>query len=180
MSRRHIGKRHHPGFGEPAVHFQQESRNFFHRGLAAQQQHMVFGVPEVACGHGPEVVGDLDIRSCGGFQAAALHQADGGVGDRFGRQAMGRAGVEAEHVTGQMERADLAPSVGKQLVGANCAADHLIDIFARLALAVDILILPVGKLAGNHTHTGRDHAELVDGRNRLGAGGGENLGRPGR
>jgi hypothetical protein len=119
---------------------------------------------------------DLDIRSGGGFQAAALHQADGGVGDRFSRQAMGGAGIEAEHVAGQMERADLAPSVVEQLVGADRAADHLIDIFARLALAVDFLILPVGKLGGNHTCAGRDHAELVDGRNSLGARGGENLG----
>src|SRR5437899_122305 len=61
-----------------------------------------------------------------GFQAAALHQADGGVGDRFGRQAMGRTSIEAEHVAGQMERADLAPSVVEELVGANRAADHLI------------------------------------------------------
>src|SRR5215216_5151788 len=121
-------------------------------------------------------MGDLDIRSRGGFQAAALHQTDSSIGDRFSRQAMGRAGIEAEHAAGQMERADLAPSVVEELVGANRAADHLIDIFGRLALTVDFLVLPVGKLAGNHTRAGRDHAELVDGRNSLGARGGENLG----
>ena len=107
---------------------------------------MVFRVPEIACGHGPEIVGNSDVGSCGGFQAAALHQADGGIGDRFGCQAMGGTRIETEHVTSQMERADLAPAVAQQLVGANRAADHLVDILGRLAFAVDFLVLAIGRI----------------------------------
>ena len=71
------------------------------------------------------------------------------------------AGFEPEHVAGQMKRADLAASVGKQLVGANRAADHLIDIFRRLILAVDLLVLPVGEF-------GRDQARHARSARRTG------------
>jgi hypothetical protein len=47
---------------------------------------------EVACGHDPELVGDLDVGAGGLFQAAALHQAHGGVDDGFGGQAVPGAG----------------------------------------------------------------------------------------
>ena len=95
------------------------------------------------------------------FEAAALHQAHGGVDDGFGREAMGGAGFEPEDVAGQMECADLAASVGKQLVGANRAADHLIDVFGRLILAVDFLILPVGEFGGDQAGMAGQRAELV-------------------
>src|SRR5262245_56453155 len=75
-----------------------------------------------------------------------------------------------------MERADLTPSVVEELVGADRAADHLIHIFAGLAVTVDFLVLAVGELAGHDACAGGDHAELVDGRNTLGARRGKPLG----
>ena len=87
----------------------------------------------------------------GGFEAAPFYQADGGIDDRLGGQSMGRTAIKAEHIAGQMECTDLAPSVAKKLVGPNRAVDHLIDVFAGLSLAINFLILPVGKF-------GRDHA----------------------
>ncbi len=57
--------------------------------------------------------------------------------------------VESKDIARQMKGADLASSIRKQLVGPNGAADHLINIFRRLIFAVDLLVLPVGKL-GRH------------------------------
>jgi hypothetical protein len=86
---------------------------------------------------------------------------------------MGRTGIEAEHVAGQMERANLTPSIAEEFIGTNRAADHLVDVLRRLALTVDLLVLPVGTFAGDHARVGRNCAELVDGRGSLAA---ENLG----
>lgn len=137
---------------------------------------MIFRVPEVICRHGPEIVGNPDIGSRGGFQAAALHQADGGIGDRLGGQAMGGAGIEAEYVAGQMERTDLAASVVQELVGTHRAADHLIDILGWLAFAVDFLILAVGEFGRDYSRATGDDAELVGRRRDRRARGGENRG----
>jgi hypothetical protein len=48
-----------------------------------------------------------------------------------------------------MEGADLAAAVGEQLVAAHRAGDDLVDIFGRLVLAVDLLVLAVGELGGD-------------------------------
>src|SRR4029079_4479950 len=111
-----------------------------------------------------------------GFQAAALHQADGGIGDCFGCQAMGGTRIETEHVTSQMGRADLAPAVAQELVGANRAADYLVDILGRLAFAVDFLVLAVGKFGGDHARTIGEDAELVGRRRNRNARGVESVG----
>lgn len=54
-------QRHHACNGEAAVHFEQEGRNALHRGLAAQQQHVVLGMAQLGGGHRPELAGDLDV-----------------------------------------------------------------------------------------------------------------------
>ena len=41
-------QRDHAGFGEATVHFEQEGGDALHRGLAAEQQHVVFGVHQFA------------------------------------------------------------------------------------------------------------------------------------
>src|SRR5207302_8363139 len=111
-----------------------------------------------------EIGSNLDVRSGGSLEAATLHQADSCIGYGFGGQAMRRTGIETEHVAGQVERADLAPSVVEKLVGANRTADHLIDVFGRLTFAINLLLFPVGIFGGNHARTAGDYAELVDGR----------------
>ena len=74
---------------------------------------------------------------------------------------MGHSGFQPEHVARQEKGADLPPSVGKQLVGPDRAADDLVDIFRRFIFAVDFLVLPVGKLRGDETRMSRQGTELV-------------------
>ncbi len=71
---------------------------------------------------------------------------------------------EPEDVARQVERADLAPTVGKQLVAAYRAGDNLVDVFRGLILAVDFLVFPVAELAG--------HEACVPGNGRKRIGGG--------
>src|ERR1017187_10601490 len=60
-----------------------------------------------------------------------------------------------------MECADLTPSVGKQLVAAHRAANHLIDVFRGLILAVDFLVFLVGELRGYEARVPGDRTKLV-------------------
>ncbi len=122
---------------------------------------MVFRVPEVARGHRPELAGNLDVDAGRLLEAAALHQPHRGIDDGFRGQPVDRSRFEAENIARQMEGADLAASVGQQLVAANRARDHLVDVFRRLILAVDFLVLPVGKFGRNQTRMPGDCAELV-------------------
>src|SRR6478672_9086280 len=138
-------QRHHTGSGETAVHFKQEARNPLHRVLATEQQHVIFGMPELTGGHAPELAGDLNIYPGSLLKAAALDQAYGRVDDGFCGEAMAGARFEPEDVARQEKCADLAASVGKQLVSPDRAPNHLIDIFSQLIFAVDLLVLPVGK-----------------------------------
>ena len=75
---------------------------------------------------------------------------------------------KTEDVTGQMECADLTPSVGKQLVAAYRAANHLVNVFRRLILTVDFLIFLVGKLGGDEAGVPGDSAKLVGSRGGVG------------
>ena len=142
-------QRHHACDREAAIHLKQEVRDPLHRVLASEQQHVIFRMPQFAGRHAPELARDLDVALCRLLKAAALHQAHGGVDDGFRREPVVGAGFQPEDIARQMKCADLAPSVGKQLVGANGAADDLVDIFRRLILAVDFLVLAVGELGGN-------------------------------
>ena len=81
---------------------------------------------------------------------AALDDEHVAVGNRFGREGVFSAGLEAKDVTGQIERADLAAAVGQHLVGAHCAADDLVEIFGRLGLAVDFGVATKSHLAAHH------------------------------
>ena len=60
-----------------------------------------------------------------------------------------------------MKRADLASPVGKQLICPDGAADNLVDVFGRLILAVDFLILPVRELTRDKAHVARQRAQVV-------------------
>ena len=55
------------------------------------------------------------------------------------------AGLQAEHVAGQVKRADLPPPVVQKLVGSDRAANDLVDVFGRLAFAVNFLLGIVGR-----------------------------------
>ena len=46
-------------------------------------------------------------------------------------------GLEAEHVAGGMEGADLTPAVGEQLADPDHAGDDLVDVTGRLAFGID-------------------------------------------
>ena len=100
----------------------------------------------------------LTSRSRGLLETAAFHQPHGGIDNGFRRQAAGNSQFEPEDIARQKKRADLAPSIGKQFVGPNRAADDLIDIFRRLVLAVDLLIFAVGELGRNEARMTREQA----------------------
>ena len=57
---------------------------------------MIFGMSEFASCHGPKAPGHLNGDTGGLFEAAALHQANGGVDNRFGGQPMDRPGTSAQ------------------------------------------------------------------------------------
>ena len=56
-----MGRRHHAGDGEAAIHLEQEIGDAFHRVLASEQQHVIFRMPQLTGRHVPELAGDLDI-----------------------------------------------------------------------------------------------------------------------
>src|ERR1700730_9122792 len=60
-----------------------------------------------------------------------------------------------------MERADLAPSVGKQLVCSNGSPDYMMRMPPWLILAVDFLILPVIEFRGYEACMPREGTEMV-------------------
>jgi len=58
-------------------------------------------------------------------------------------------------------RADLAPPVRQQLVASNRAGNHLVDIFRRLVLAVNFLILPVAEFGYHQAGMPGNRSELI-------------------
>lgn len=72
---------------------------------------MIFGMAELAGGHGPESPGNLNRDARGLLKAATLHQTDCGVGNRFGGQAMDLPRLQPEDVAGKIECPDLAPAI---------------------------------------------------------------------
>ena len=135
MSRRHIGSAIMPALGETAIHFEQEGCDALHRGLATEQQHVVFGMPQLAGGHGPEALRRPGRRCQRPAQGSGA--SPGGRWYRMIASAVSRwtgPDFQTEDVAGKVECADLAAAVVQQLVGTNCAEDHLIDVFGGLVL----------------------------------------------
>src|SRR5689334_11432185 len=62
-----------------------------------------------------------------------------------------------------MERADLAAAVGEELVGAHCAANHLVDVLRRLVLAIDFLVLAIGEFRSDQARSAGEYAEPAGG-----------------
>ena len=54
---------------------------------------------------------------------------------------------EAKDVAGQVKRANLAATVGQELMTPNCTFNHLIDIVCRLSLPEYFGVPPVLKFA---------------------------------
>src|SRR5947207_1751701 len=116
---------------------------------------------EVARRDGPEFARNLDIRFGGLLKTTASHQPHGRINDSLCGEPVGRSQFEPKDITREMKRTDLASPIRKQLVRADSAADNLIDVFGRLILAVDLLILPVRKLARCKAHVTGQCAKLV-------------------
>jgi hypothetical protein len=91
---------------------------------------MIFRMPQLAVRDTPKLARDLDMVVRRKLEAAALHQPHDGVDDGFRREAVAHFRFEPEDVAGQMKCADLASPVGQQLVGANRAADDLVEYSA--------------------------------------------------
>src|SRR3974390_2180526 len=82
--------------------------------------------------HRPELAGDVVVARGEADQRAALDDQDLAVGYRFGGEGVLLADLQAEHVTGEIEGADLAAAVIEDLVGADGAVQHFVDGFRRL------------------------------------------------
>ena len=125
------------GGSQAAVHLQQECGNPLKRGLASQQQHVVLGMLKIAGRHIQKVERDHRVAFRDMFKAAPLHQPYCRIDDRLRGEAVLGTVFQTKNVAGQMEGADLAAAVGKELVAANRAFNDLVDVFGRLGLAVD-------------------------------------------
>ena len=88
-------------------------------------------------------------RWASAMHGAALDDQDVRVGDRLGREGVLVAHLEAENVARQVEGADLAAAVVQDLVGADRAADDLVEVLGRLVLAVDFDVAAEGH---GHAH----------------------------
>jgi hypothetical protein len=60
-----------------------------------------------------------------------------------------------------VEGANLSPPVGKQFVAADRAADHLINVFSGLILAIDFLVLAIGEFGSDEAAMSGEKAEPV-------------------
>jgi hypothetical protein len=127
------------------VHLDQEGGDPLQRSLAAEQQHVVFRVLQVTRRHGEQVSGDQRIALSHHLEAAPLDQANRGVDDRLRRKPMFVSVFQSENVAGEVERADLATAVRKQLVASHCTNLDLIDVVRGFLFAVDFSPLLVGK-----------------------------------
>src|SRR5438876_11884852 len=68
---------------------------------------------------------------------------------------------EREELARKMKCADLAPALGQELGGADSAANDIIDVFRRLSLSVDFLVLPIGELSRHQTGMSGQGTEVV-------------------
>src|SRR5436190_22360336 len=116
---------------------------------------------KVARRDGPEFARDLDIRFRCLLKMTASHQPHRSIDDSLRREPVGGSQFQPKDITREMKRADLASPVGKQLMCPDGAADDLVNVFGRLILAVDFLILAVRELSRDKAHVAGQRAELV-------------------
>jgi hypothetical protein len=161
MSRRDIGSAIRP---VTAVHLQKKGCHALGCGLAAEQQHVIFGMTQMIGGQRPQPVRHPDLGFGRDFKMMAVRRAQLGVDDGFGGQAVLVAGIQAEHVAGEVEGVDLAAAVGQQLVGPHRPGDHLVDMVGGLAFAIDFLVLVVGERGARETGVAEDRIEAVEAR----------------
>src|SRR5260370_2283459 len=90
----------------------------------------------VSC-HVQEASDDREIGFRHALQAFAFHQANRGVNDGFGCEAM-EIMFEAEDIASQVKRADLAATVREKLVAPNRAFNHLIDVVCWLCFSENL------------------------------------------
>src|SRR5690242_13948614 len=115
---------------------------------------------ELARGHGQKLPGVVAVITHHPEQRPALDDADDRIGDRLGREAVLLSLLEPEDVTGEVESADLAASIRQDLDGARRPMDDLVDVFDRLALAVDFAAR--AELDWHAQHRSRQYTGAID------------------
>src|SRR5207249_868298 len=100
-------------------------------------------------GERPKLPRDFTVAVRKRQHGAPLDHQNAGFGDRLRGKPVLLAELEAEDLARQMERGDLPAPVVEQLADADRAADHLVEIFGRLAFAVD---LHVARIRHSRTH----------------------------
>ncbi len=100
---------------------------------------MILGVPKPDHGPGEKLAHEARRRARA-EQALPFEGDDLGRHDRLGRGMMNLVDLEAEHVARQMEGADLAAAIGKELGDAHHAGDDLVDVACGLAFREDLAV----------------------------------------
>src|SRR5467141_2375103 len=119
------------------MHLKEKRGHAFERGLAAQEQHVVFGMLKIVSRHIQETSDDREIGFCHALQTVTFHEANRGVNDGFGCETM-EIMFEAKDIASQVKRADLATTVRQELVAPNRAFNHLIDVVCRLCFSENL------------------------------------------
>ena len=102
-------------FDSALGHLQQERGDPLLCVLATEQQHVVLRSLQVRRGLRPELARHFAVVRRQRQEGASLHHQDPAVADRLGGEACALPGLQAEHVAGQVEGADLAAAVAHQL-----------------------------------------------------------------
>jgi hypothetical protein len=91
-------------------------------------------MPEVARCHIQEIERHLGVGFRHVLKAAPLHQPYRRLYDGLRGKLVGATVLQPKNVSRKMESADLAASIGEELVGANRTINDLVDIIGRLRL----------------------------------------------
>ena len=103
---------------------------------------MLLDASKLAAGNGPELMGHVGIPGGLTDQSTAFHDQDFGFGDNLSRKYMPASTFQTEHISCQMEGADLPPAIGQYLVGSDCAGEDFVEIFRGFVFAVNLGIPP--------------------------------------
>ena len=116
---------------------------------------MILGVLEIAGRHVQQIKRDHHVGFGHLLEAGSLHQAHGGFDDRFRRKSVNWPVFKTENVANKVEGADLAATIGQELVAPYRALQDLVEIFGPLGLSVNLGAFIVFEFAQDNPRSGK-------------------------
>ena len=101
---------------------------------------MILHAPQFTRRQRPQLARDVVVSLRESRDGTPTDKQHARFDDRFSRVRVLALEFKAEDVAGRMKGLNLAPSVGQDSVGADSAADDLVEMFGRIALAVNLLV----------------------------------------